>query len=58
MSDDEPVPLMAPRQPPGPPRVHETDEIAERLKRDTEARVQESRRLIEAAKRKLERKRR
>jgi hypothetical protein len=49
---------VAPRQLLGPPRAHETDEIAKRLKRDTEARVQESRRLIEAAKRKLKRKRR
>jgi hypothetical protein len=32
---------------------NDTDEIAERLKRGTEARVQESRRLIELAKRTL-----
>jgi hypothetical protein len=35
------------------PLPNGTDDIAERLKRDTEARVQESRRLIEAAKRTL-----
>jgi hypothetical protein len=40
------MPFMARRQPPGSPRPPETDEIAERLKRDTEARVQPSRTLI------------
>ena len=39
-------------------RRHEMDEIAERLKRDSEARVEESRRLIEAATEKMKRKRR
>ena len=44
-------------QPSGQPRPYETDEIARRLKRDTDARLKESRRLIAASRRKLKRKR-
>jgi hypothetical protein len=40
-----------------PPQPIENNEIAERLRRDTEARVQASRKLIEATKQALERKR-
>jgi hypothetical protein len=55
-SDDEPIPFVAPRPPPlVPSGSHETDEIAARLKGDTDARLQESRRLIAATKRTLKR---
>jgi hypothetical protein len=40
------------------PRPDETDEIARRLKRDTDARLKESRQLIAASRRKLKRTRR
>lgn len=46
---------MVLRQPPGPSQSHETDEIAARLKRETEARVQASRMVIDAAKLTLKR---
>ena len=50
-----PIPFMAQCQPTGPPRPPETDEIAARLKRDTEARVQASRTLVDAARETLTR---
>jgi hypothetical protein len=48
-----PIPFMALCQPPGSPRPPETDEIAERLTRETEARLQASRTLIDTAKQTL-----
>jgi hypothetical protein len=54
-SDDEPIPFVAPRPPLVPSGSHETDEIAARLKRDTDARLQESRRMVDATKRTLTR---
>jgi hypothetical protein len=54
-SDDEPIPFVAPRPPLVPSGSHDTDEIAARLTRDTEARLQESRRLVDATKRTLKR---
>jgi hypothetical protein len=54
MNGARPIDAQASRQ----PRPNETDEIARRLKRDTEARVNEVRRRIAASKQKLKRKRR
>jgi hypothetical protein len=54
-SDDEPIPFVAPRPPLGPSGSHGTDEIAARLKRDTDVRLQNSRRLVDATKRTLKR---
>lgn len=54
-SDDGPIPFVVPCPPLVPSGSHETDEIAARLKRDTDARLQESRRLVDATKRTLKR---
>ena len=54
MNGARPIDDQASRQ----QRPNETDEIARRLKRDTEARVNKVRRLIAASKQKLKRKRR
>jgi hypothetical protein len=50
-----PIPFTALRQPRRLPRLPETDEIAARLRRETEARLQASRMLIDAAKQTLTR---
>jgi hypothetical protein len=55
--NDEPI---APNTPPqtAAPRPKETDEIAERLKRDSETRLKEGRQLIAASRQKLKRQQR
>ena len=55
--NDEPIAPNAPQQT-AAPRPNETDEIAERLKRDSDKRLKESRRLIAASRQKLKRKQR
>ncbi len=52
MSDE--IPFYAPNAPQAPPRqAKDRDQIADRLARETRARVAESRNLVEASKRKL-----
>ena len=54
--NEEPIALNV-QQPTAASRPNESDEIAERLKRDTDARLQESRQLIATSRLKLKRKR-